>query len=183
MCGALTLQQTDHMRTLSVVVGLVVVASCGGSEGTLLPPPGGQTQITDADVFRLSQVTAGSVWYKNSPDTLARSAGSGHSELRLRTRFNARAASQLDASGKVRAGTVFQDSSIIVKELINGSTLIRYAVMMKLPSSSSAGTGGWLWAYYSPTGSAQISISSRGGACVGCHSSGIDQTRMNDSHP
>lgn len=114
--------------------------------------------------------------------TLLRSAGSGHTDPQLRTRYDARAATQLDGAGKVRPGAIFPDSSLIVKELITGGTLSRYAVMMKMRGSERAG-GGWLWAYYGPSGSTQISITDRGGACVGCHTKGIDLTRMNDSHP
>jgi hypothetical protein len=100
----------------------------------------------------------------------------------VRTRYNARAAALLDANGKVRAGASFPDSSLIVKELITGTTLNRYAVMMKMRASGNAG-GGWLWAYYAPDGSSQISIREQGRSCVSCHSSGIDHTRMNDAHP
>jgi hypothetical protein len=133
-------------------------------------------------VSALARATTGWTYYKNRPDTLLRSAGSGHAEARLRTRFNATAATQLDAAGKVRVGANFPDSSLIVKELIVAGTLNRYAVMMKLRNSANAGSG-WLWAYYAPDGSPQIAITSRGAACVGCHASGIDLTRMNDSHP
>ncbi|MGQ0767271.1 MAG: hypothetical protein ACT4OZ_16605 [Gemmatimonadota bacterium] len=163
---------------------LVAFAACGGSagDGGGGPGPGTPPGITDAQVSALARASAGWTWYKNRGDTLLRSAGSGHAEARLRTRFNAIAATQLGSDGKVRAGASFPDSSLIVKELIIGGALNRYAVMMKLRSSSLSG-GGWLWAYYAPDGSTQIGITGRGGSCVGCHSSGIDHVRMNDSHP
>jgi hypothetical protein len=130
----------------------------------------------------LARASTGWTYWRNRSDTLLRSNGSGHVEARLRTRYNARAAAQLDANGRVRAGAVFPDSSLIVKELIIGNTLNRYAVMYKLPSAANA-NGGWLWAYYAPDGATQIALTSRGGACVGCHTPGVDRTRMNDSHP
>ncbi|MCA0375550.1 MAG: hypothetical protein LCH84_07765 [Gemmatimonadetes bacterium] len=160
---------------------LVLAAACGGSDVTGSAPGGGGP--SDAEVSALARAASGWTYYKARGDTLLRSQGSGHAEARLRTRYNAKAATQLDANGKVRAGVSFPDSSLIVKELIIGSTLTRYAVMYKLRGSANAATGGWLWAYYAPDGSPQIGIGARGSACVGCHASGIDQTRMNDSHP
>lgn len=171
-------------RILPLVLFILpVVSACGSDDdgpGTQPPPA---TEITDAALSTLARATTGWTYYKNRADTLLRSAGSGHTEARLRTRFNAKAAAQLDAAGKVRAGASFADSSLIVKELIIGGQLNRYAVMYKLRGSANAGTGGWLWAYYAPDGSPQIGIAGRGAACVACHSAGIDQVRMNDSHP
>lgn len=170
-------------RLLLAAAGAAFLAACGDDDaGSMTPPPSGSADITDAMLSTMSRATAGWTYYKNRADTLLRSAGSGHSAARLRTRFNARAATQLDAQGKVRAGASFPDSSLIVKELIIGNQLERYAVMYKLRSSTNAGAG-WLWAYYAPDGATQIGIAGKGASCVGCHSSGIDQVRMNDSHP
>ncbi len=162
----------------AMVFGLV---ACGGSGEA--PTLASAVVVTDADVSALARATGNWRYYKDRPDTLLRSAGSGHAEARLRTRFNALAATQLDAGGKVRAGASFPDSSLIVKELIIGGSLSRYAIMMKLRRSTLASEGGWLWAYYAPDGSTQISITGRGVSCAGCHGQGIDYTRMNDSHP
>ena len=171
-----------------VATFVFAVSACGGAESTKPSGSTGNTpgttavEFTDAQVSGLARAATGWTYYKNRPDTLLRSTASGHAEARLRTRFNALAATMLDAGGKVRAGASFPDSSLIVKELIIGTTLSRYAVMMKMRSSTNAG-GGWLWAYYAPDGSTQISITARGGSCVACHGSGIDLVRMNDSHP
>ena len=172
-------------RPYLVLITTVALGACNGSNdgGSTTPPPPGATELTDADVSARARATTGWTYYKNRSDTLLRSAGSGHAEARLRTRFNAVGATQLDAAGKVRAGASFPDSSLIVKELIIGGTLSRYAVMMKLRGSANASAGGWVWAYYAPDGSTQIAITGRGAACVACHSSGIDYVRMNDSHP
>lgn len=168
---------------VSGVVALVVAAAACGGGGTPAGPAGSSaTATTDAQVSALARAPSGWTYYKNRADTLLRSAGSGHAEARLRTRFNAAAATQLDGNGKVRAGASFPDSALIVKELIIGGTLNRYAVMMKLRGDPNAG-GGWLWAYYAPDGATQIGIGGKGSACVSCHASGIDFTRMNDSHP
>jgi hypothetical protein len=172
------------MRATSIVSASLFVAACGGGGGAPSAPSadGASALITDAEVSALVRAPTGWTYYKLRSDTLVRAAGSAHGDPRLRTRYNAIAATQLDASGRVRAGAVFPDSALIVKELINGSTLSRYAVMMKLRGSSNAG-GGWLWAYYAPNGATQVGIGGKGSGCVGCHGSGIDFTRMNDSHP
>lgn len=167
-------------RYLTVAIALLV--ACSDTNDGTAPPPGGP-DLTDAALSTLARASSGWTYYKNRADTLLRSVQSGHAEARLRTRFNARAATMLDATGKVRAGAVFPDSSLIVKELIIGGTLNRYAVMYKLNGSANAGAGGWLWAYYAPDGSTQISITGRGSACQACHAAGIDRSRMNDSHP
>ncbi len=171
-------------RLLLAAAGVAFLAACGDDDaGSMTRPPSGSAEITDAMLSTMSRATTGWTYYKNRADTLLKSAGSGHSEARLRTRFNARAATQLDGSFKVRSGASFPDSSLIVKELIVGGQLNRYAVMYKLRGSANAGTGGWLWAYYAPDGATQIGIAGKGASCVGCHSPGIDQVRMNDSHP
>jgi hypothetical protein len=169
-------------RAVSFAAILAAVA-CGGDSNATQPPPASGSELTDAAVSALARVGNGWTYYKNRPDTLLRSQGSGHAEARLRTRFNAIAASQLDAAGKVKAGASFPDSSLIVKELIIGGALNRYAVMMKLRGSVNASPGGWLWAYYAPDGSTQIGIAGKGAGCASCHALGIDYVRMNDSHP
>lgn len=177
------LQLRFHRRLAVGVTGAcaAVVVACGG--GTPAGPAGnGAASLSDSQVSTLARAASGWTYYKNRPDTLLRSAGSGHAEARLRTRFNAAAATQLDGSGKVRAGASFPDSALIVKELIIGGTLNRYAVMMKARGDANA-AGGWLWAYYAPDGATQIGVAGKGAACVSCHASGIDFTRMNDSHP
>lgn len=174
-----------HSRRIVVALAVALAGCSGGGESPASPStPGGSTlDVTDAAVSSLARAPSGWTYYKNRGDTLLRSSGSGHSEARLRTRYNALAAAQLDASGRVRAGAVFPDSALIVKELIISGTLNRYAVMMKLRGSSNASSGGWLWAYYAPDGTTQIGITGKGAACTACHATGIDFTRMNDSHP
>jgi hypothetical protein len=176
-------QPGGPVRRYPCWIGVVLLLACGttGDDGVLTPPP--NVEPTDVTLSALATESAGWTYYKNRADTLLRSVGSGHVEARLRTRFNARAATQLDAAGKVRVGSSFPDSSLVVKELIIGGVLSRYAVMYKLRGSSNAGTGGWLWAYYAPDGATQIGIAGRGGACQSCHASGVDHVRMNDSHP
>ncbi|MFN4774080.1 MAG: hypothetical protein ACK6DR_18680 [Gemmatimonas sp.] len=170
------------MRQMLALLSLILTAACGN--GTVTASDGsGSGGISDATLSAAARQTSGWTYYKLRPDTLVRAQSSGHSEARLRTRYNAIAAALLDASGKVRPGASFPDSSLIVKELLVGNRLSRYAVMYKLRGSPNAGTGGWLWAYYAPDGSTQIGIGARGASCISCHASGIDQTRMNDSHP
>ncbi len=144
--------------------------------------PGAGSAVTDADLVRLSKTDATWTFYKRSATPITRSSRP-HPDAQALTRYNTRAATQLDAAGKVRAGASFPDSSIIVKELSDGSTIATYAAMMKLRGSSSAGFDGWIWAEYSPDGAVKYSTTGRGGACSDCHSQGIDYTRMNDTHP
>lgn len=141
------------------------------------------TLITDAALWNMVQSTTTWSYYKHNDTFLERGNGSGHTQSHLRTRYNTRAAAQLDLGGKVLVNPVFPDSSLIVKELANGKTVEQIAVMFKLRGAANAGSGGWIWAEYTPSG--EVVRSAIGGAatCSGCHSSGIDYTRMNSAHP
>lgn len=138
--------------------------------------------VTDAQLLALAQSPGEWVYYKNSADTLLKNPSSAHDEPRLRTRYNIKAATQLDASGKVRLDPNFPDSSLVVKELFTGQSITTLAIMFKLRSAANAG-GGWVWSELDANGSAKISAASKGTGCVSCHSAGIDYTRMNDTHP
>lgn len=139
--------------------------------------------VPDETLKSLTQAAVTWTYFRNSPALIPRASSSPHPETTIRVRYNAFAASQLDATGRVKTGAVFPDSSVIVKELYNGTTLSTIAVMAKFTGSQSAGFGGWVWAVYGADGSVQYSTTGRGGACSSCHSNGIDYTRMNDSHP
>lgn len=162
---------------------IVIIAACSSAVTAPNPRSDAAFTVNDASVQALAATRSGWVFYKGRPDTLNRSPGSGHPEARLLVRYNAQAATQLDASGKVRAGAVFPDSSIIVKDLINGNSLVTVAVMVKLSRSPQATPDGWIWTEYGASGAVHTSVNSRGQGCIGCHGSGIDFTRMNDSHP
>jgi len=138
--------------------------------------------ITDAQLLSLAQAPGGWVYYRNSTDTIVKASNSAHDEPRLRTRYNAKAATQLDVNGKVRLDPNFPDSSLIVKELFTGPTITTLAIMFKLRSAPNAGNG-WIWSELDAGGNVKISAASRGAGCVSCHSAGLDYTRMNDAHP
>lgn len=164
---------------------VLFVLACGDSRDMGTGPSTGNEALTVTDEALRQAVTARSAWafFRNNANRLSRSAGSGHSEPQLRTQYNPRAAAMLDANGRVRAGATFPDSSIIVKELFSGGTLTTLAVMMKLRGSPQASRGEWIWGYYDAAGGMRASVTNRGSGCAGCHESGLDYTRMNDSHP
>jgi hypothetical protein len=166
-----------------LVCALVLLVGVGCTSDPLKGlAPGTGPALSDAALYTLVQADPSWTFYKRSATPIARSSHP-HPESHALVRYNVRAATQLDATGKVRAGAVFPDSSIIVKELSNGTTLSTYAVMMKVRGSSSAGFDGWIWAELGPGGTVQYSTAGRGAACSSCHASGIDYTRMNDTHP
>ena len=169
------------MKSSSLFALLICTLGCSSDPLRGLSPGTGAA-VTDADLVRLIKTDPSWTFYKRSATPITRSSRP-HPDAQALTRYNTRAATQLDAAGKVRAGASFPDSSIIVKELSNGSTIDMYAVMMKLRGSSSAGFDGWIWAEFAPDGTVRYSTTGRGGACSSCHSSGIDYTRMNDTHP
>lgn len=171
---------SDLARAYTLVCILISVIGCKEAPLAGLEVGSGPA-VSDAELFARTSSPGGWVFYKFSPAPIVRSS-TPHPESRALVRYNAVAATQLDAAGKVRAGASFPDSSVIVKELSN-TTIETYAVMMKLRGSASAGFGGWIWAEFDRTGGTKYSTAGRGAACTACHSSGIDYTRMNDSHP
>ena len=140
------------------------------------------TAPLDAELYQMALNSSGSVWYKNSPDLLPRSTGSGHSEAFLRTRFNGVAATALDSLYRVVADTTFPPGSLIVKELwSDANTLGSYAVLLKRPESEAADAGGWVWGYLRANGEVRAPALDRGAACRTCHTQDgeIDATLMN----
>lgn len=175
----------NHLRHLFAFIFIVMI--CAGCKKEDMPTSGtvAQLAVTDANLYALARLTGEVTYYKHSFTILPHAAGSGHTDFPfLRTRYNKSAVTQLDANGKVYEGSIFPDSSLIVKELIaTDSTIQRYAIMFKLTGALNTDVNGWAWAEISATGSVAYSVSNKGTGCFGCHSSGIDYTRMNDSHP
>lgn len=145
-----------------------------------------EAQGIDRELLQLAQSTDGYTWYKFSDENLPRSSGSGHNFTFLRTRFNGIAANKLDSLGKIREGITFDEGSVIVKELINGSGgLDRYAVLKKETDSQYADENGWVWGYINSDGSVAETATNRGAACTGCHlqEGNIDYMLMNKFFP
>jgi hypothetical protein len=140
----------------------------------------------DDELFELSKSSDGFVWYKNSSNLLSKSSGSGHPQASLRTRYNATAAKQLDTNGKIVANANFSEGSLIVKELYeNGSSLSRYAILLKKSDSPFADAKGWVWGYINADGKVSEAASNKGKACIGCHSQSdnINYMLMNKYFP
>lgn len=140
----------------------------------------------DGELYALSKESTGHVWFKNSEAFLDKSSGSGHNFPFLRTRFNAVAATQLDASGKIVDNAVFPEGSLVVKELYNSSNeLERYATLYKKSDSEFADANGWVWGYIEKNGKVVESAELKGASCIGCHSQrgNIDYMLMNVYFP
>ena len=141
---------------------------------------------TDKELYDMALVNSGFTWFKNSNALLNKSAGSGHSQPFLRTRYNTLAATKLDSMGKILPGAVFPEGSLIVKELhTNGPTLDRYAILYKNSGSAEADAKGWVWGYINADGTVAEKASNKGTACISCHSQAdnIDYMLMNKYYP
>ncbi len=156
---------------------LTLAYSCKKETNTNTPPIN-----SDKILYDLSKSTSGFVWYKNSDVLLNKSSGSGHVQSFLRTRYNAIASSKLDGSGKIIAGTVFPEGSLIVKELYgNATTLSLYAILYKKSDSPDADARGWVWGYINADGGVVDAAANKGRTCISCHSQNgnIDYMLMN----
>lgn len=141
---------------------------------------------TDKELYDMAVVSSGFTWYKHSSAQLNKSAGSGHGQPFLNTRYNTLAAAQLDSTGKVKPGTLFPDGSLIVKELYDKSgKLERYAILYKSTGHKDADPKGWVWGYINYDGSVSEPASRKGSICINCHSqiNNIDYMLMNKFFP
>ncbi len=145
-----------------------------------------QATGTDKELYEMSKVTDGFIWFKNSGSLLNKSAGSGHPQPFLRTRYNAVAATKLDSNAKIMNGATFPEGSLIVKELYENSTsLVRYAILYKNSGSADADARGWVWGYINADGGVATAASKKGSSCISCHSQAdnIDYMLMNKYFP
>ena len=69
------------------ICGLLVLNSCKKDKEAI---------GTDKELYEMAKENNGFTWFKNSNTLLNKSAGSGHSNPFLNTRYNSVAASQLD---------------------------------------------------------------------------------------
>jgi hypothetical protein len=140
----------------------------------------------DKELLLLAKEPSGFTWYKNTPSYLAKSAGSGHNFSYLRTRFNTIAATMLDSNGMVKSDSVFPEGSLIVKELSHdGSSVGRFAILLKRTGHGAADEKGWIWGYVNSNETVADAASNKGYGCIGCHNQqgNIDYVLMNKYFP
>lgn len=164
-------------RGPGALLAVLMAASCGantpGPTPTSPSPDASSTIRDNGSLFRLITQTdpfAGYTVFPNAEEfTAGRLNGSEAHRPIVRASLNVRALGALQ-NGRLPAGGVFPDGSVIVKEVQPraGAPATTYAVMYKDARNAIAGSG-WLWAEFGPDGSVQYSASNRGGACVSCH--------------
>lgn len=145
-----------------------------------------QAEGTDRLLYDMARETSGFTWYKKSDALLNITSGSGHSFPFLRTRYNQVAAARLDDQGKITAGSVFPEGSLIVKEFHDSSKKLgRYSVLFKEADNQDADSKGWVWGYINADGTVAESSSDKGKSCNTCHnqSGNIDYMLMNKYFP
>ena len=112
----------------------------------------------------------------------APAAGSPHGNFRLK--FNSIAAAVLTDSGRLPVGGEFPEGSLVVKEVMSGTSVALYAIMRKDTKSKYRSSENWLWGEYLPGGDVIVSAGEKGTQCTSCHSSGTnrDLVRSFDLH-
>ncbi|MDQ3047815.1 MAG: hypothetical protein M3R27_09735 [Bacteroidota bacterium] len=157
------------LYTISAVLLFSIAwSSCSKEKGAV------PFQISNQSLFDLIEQSAGTGYYQNG-NILPAAGNSPHNSFKLR--FNSIALSALDSLGELPAGSIFPDSSLVVKEVTVGGSLSEYAVMYKHK-------GSWVWGEYRTNGDVIYSIGNKGAACISCHSEPInrDLTRTFDLH-
>ena len=133
----------------------------------------------ETEIYNKAKSTDRYVWFKYSNISLQKSAGSGHQQPLLKTRYNNVASVQLDSLGKIKIGAAFPEESMIVKELLDNSGNIEiYAVLYKNTKHPNADSKGWVWGYYNKDGTVRISSSLKGKDCNGCHAQSLNEDYM-----
>lgn len=130
----------------------------------------GCQKTTEADKQLFEKATdSGYTYYKGDATVMPSSSPSAHNPF-FRVKFNQTALAALTDSGRLPAGAVFPEGSIVVKELYNSVSgdLQLLAVMEKASGNSAAGNN-WLWAEFEPGGKAVFSTSKKGNGCISCH--------------
>jgi len=169
-----------------LIVSLLCISMLSACQMSTTPTTTTTEALTIPKIVEIAKQTSGYTWYKKSDAYLPKNGVSGHTEVFQRTRYDATAATQLDANGKVKAGAIFPEGSTIVKELVNADkTINAYALLIKRKADPSADADGWVWGYVTAAGAERHPLSSKGVGCITCHSiSGhIDRTLMNVSNP
>lgn len=146
----------------------------------------GCQKTTEADKLLFEKATdTGYTYYKADSTVKPSSSPSAHNAF-FRVKFNQTALAALTDSGRLPAGAVFPDGSIVVKELYNSvnGELQLLAVMEKASGNSAAGNN-WLWAEFEPGGKAVFSTSKKGNGCISCHnaSGNRDYVRLFELFP
>lgn len=145
-----------------------------------------QAEGPDKLLYDMARESAGFTWYKKSDALLNTTSGSGHNFPFLRTRYNQTAAARLDDNGKIIAGSVFPEGSLIVKEFHDKDNKpARYAILYKEAGNPDADSKGWVWGYINADGTVEESAAEKGNSCNTCHnqSGNIDYMLMNKFFP
>ena len=176
------------LQTLAATtVAVLLLGACGDSTapnpGTLEDststdsmPTRSDPALTDADLRALAQLDASWTWWEHTDSLLARAGSSPHGD-RIRVRYNAVAATQLDSLGRLVATPEFPDSSAVVKEVWADGARRGILVMHKAVDDPNAGHGSWLWFEYAD-GAVAHSVTADDGVCHNCHVTGVDHMRM-----
>jgi hypothetical protein len=100
-------------------------------------------------------------YYKNNASVIYPGTGAPHGAFKLR--FNSVAAQVLTDGGKLPAGGVMPDGSLVVKDVYKGGEISLYAIMYKHG-------GAWRWGEITPSGRVEYSLEDKNGLCLNCHS-------------
>lgn len=100
------------------------------------------------------------VYYKNDAGAVLSGIHGPHGSFKLK--FNKIATAVLTDAGKIPAGYVFPEGSMVVKQIMNGNTIVFYAFMYKY-------NGSWLWGEAKPNRDLVHGVNDNASICTSCH--------------
>lgn len=140
--------------------------------------------LTDESLYQTIKSSTDYTFYKDDNSIKASSKATAHGPW-FRVRFNKIAAAALTDNGKLPVGSTFPEGSIVVKELYETQQGgLKYIAVMQKASKNENQNANWIWGEYEADGKVYSGIGTKGGACVGCHSSGDrDKVRLFELFP
>ncbi|MBL7896429.1 MAG: hypothetical protein JNK50_14120 [Bacteroidia bacterium] len=99
-------------------------------------------------------------YYKNDPNIIYPGNNGAHGSFKLK--FNKTAFAALTDNGKLPLNTKFPERSMVVKEVMSGTSLNFYAFMYKYK-------GAWIWGEAKPNGEVIYSVEKDPALCINCH--------------
>ena len=165
------------MLTIRSIFGIITFCLC-------LTSCGKKAEGIDKELLDKSESTEGFRYYRENDEIFSSSQPSAHNPY-FRTRFNQIAFEALTDSGRLPAGDVFPEGSLVVKELFdkkNGE--LKILAIMEKDTDSPYSADGWIWGEYRANGSVFISAEEKGSSCVSCHrAASRDLVRLFDLFP
>ncbi len=142
------------------LITIIVLISC--TKKVARDPSLAYSNFAILDSIKLSA----NKYYKNDPNIVYPNTGAPHGPFKLR--FNNIGFNALTSNGKLPAGGVMPNGSLVVKDVLDGNGAISvHAFMYKR-------AGSWIWGEIKPNKEVLYSVDRNPSLCINCHSQNVN---------